>query len=165
MLGGGYGDLKTPTEPWFFSNPVWRARASQPERKEPKGRREGSRQSPARTGMSCRATSTRGEKRGLSRHPGVFLVTSLHEQREVTWSGAEHPRFKSRGRRPLDRNHCRGGAIRTLFSDRAWNARTNKKAAGAAFVKQKIEIRPISESAPDISAAIPLWTPDDSYRE
>ena len=40
-----------------------------------------------------------------------------------------------------------------------------KKAAEAAFAKQKIEIRLISESAPDISAAIPLWTPDDSHRE
>jgi hypothetical protein len=44
------------------------------------------------------------------------------------------------------------------------NTYQNKKAAEAALAKQKIEIRPFAESAPDISAAIPLWTPDDSYR-
>jgi hypothetical protein len=50
----------------------------------------------------------------------------------------------------------RGKAIRLTHQ--------NKKAAEAAFAILKIEITPISESAPDISAAIPLWTPDGSYR-
>ena len=68
VLGTRYGDLKTPTEPWFFSNPVWRARASPAWGREPEGRREGSRRSPARTRMSCRATSeARGKRCGSIR--------------------------------------------------------------------------------------------------
>ena len=92
MLGGGYGVLKTPTEPWFFSPTPFGAPARRsPSAKEPEGRREGSRRSPARTGMSCRATSkARGERGGSFRAiRGVFLlVTSLCTSKEKSpWVG------------------------------------------------------------------------------
>jgi hypothetical protein len=87
----------------FSPTPFGAPARRSPSAQEPEGRREGSRRSPASTGMCCRATSqARGEKRGSFRaiRGRVSLVTFFARAKKVTLG---------RGRSIPDSNHAAGG--------------------------------------------------------
>ena len=76
MLGGGYGDLKTPMVPQFFSNPVWRTRAPQGFGQAPEGPQAGGLRLTRATGMS-RRVSAGSQSRGAQEKRAIRGRVSL----------------------------------------------------------------------------------------
>ena len=95
MLGGGYGDPKTPRSRGFFSTPYGAPEHRQALGGRPQGRAQGSARLAHEAGsLVGPARDPKPRSAGEVRHSGVLSLGdfSLHEQREVTQgAGAEPP--------------------------------------------------------------------------